>query len=112
VTTSLTPEVIEAARREKEVTLTTIGRQTGQPRRVTIWITTDGEHLFVRSGGGLQRHWPQNLLGRGEATLRLGGRSIKVRPRHVTDPSEARAVSGLVRKKYGWIARRRNRISP
>ena len=105
MTTSLTPEVIEAARREKEVTFTTIGRQTGKPRRVTIWITTDGEHLFVRSGGGLRRHWPQNLLARGEATLRLGGRSIKVRPRHVTDPSEARAVSGLVRKKYGLIAR-------
>src|SRR2546429_4613890 len=105
VTTALTPEVIEAARREKEVTFTTIGRQTGKPRRVTIWITTDGDHLFVRSGGGLTRHWPQNLLARGEATVRLGGRSIKVRARHVTDPSEARAVSGLVRKKYGLIAR-------
>jgi len=105
VTTSLTPEVIEAARREKEVTLTTIGRQTGKPRRVTIWITTDGEHLFVRSGGGMKRDWPQNLLARGEATLRLGGRSIKVRPRHVTDPSEARSVSSLVRKKYGLSVR-------
>jgi deazaflavin-dependent oxidoreductase (nitroreductase family) len=105
VTAALPPEVIEAARREKEVALTTVGRKTGRPRRVTIWITTDGEHLFVRSGGGLTRDWPQNLLARGEATLHLGGRSIKVKPRHVTGPAEARAVSGLVRKKYGMFVR-------
>ena len=105
MTTALPSDVIDSASREKEVTLTTIGRKTGKPRRVTIWITTDGEHLFVRSGGGLKRDWPQNLLARGEATLQLGGRSIKVRPRHVTDPGEARTVSGLVRKKYGLSVR-------
>jgi len=101
VTTSLTPEVIEAARREKEVTLTTIGRQTGKPRRVTIWITTDGEHLFVRSGGGLTRHWPQNLLAKPEAKLHLGGKDIKVKARLVTDPDESRAIAEFGRKKYG-----------
>ena len=105
MTTALPSDVIDSASREKEVTLTTIGRKTGKPRRVTIWITTDGEHLFVRSGGGLKRDWPQNLLARGEATVQLGGRSIKVRPRHVTDPGEARNVSGLVRKKYGLSVR-------
>jgi len=105
VTTALQREVIEAAAREKEVTLTTVGRKTGKPRRVTIWITTDGEHIFVRSGAGLRRDWPQNLLARGEATLELGRRSVKVKPRPVSDPSEARAVSALVRKKYGFFAR-------
>ena len=37
------PEVHEAAGREREVVLTTTGRKTGKPRRVTIWISTDGE---------------------------------------------------------------------
>ena len=101
LTEPFSPEVLDAARREKEVTLVTHGRKTGKPRSVTIWISTDGHRIFVRSGGGLGRNWPQNLMARGEAELKLGRRSIKVRPRHVTEPSEARAVSQLVRDKYG-----------
>jgi deazaflavin-dependent oxidoreductase (nitroreductase family) len=97
--------VPEAAAKEREVRLTTIGRKSGKPRSVIIWIATDGERLFIRSGQGMKRDWPQNLVARGEATLQLGDRSIKVKPRHVTDPDEARAVSQLVRKKYGSSVR-------
>ena len=89
--------VFEAAARDKEVTLTTYGRKTGKTRKVTIWITTDGKKLFVRSGQGFRRDWPQNLVARGEAELRVGGQTGKVQPRHVTDPEEARAVSRLAR---------------
>jgi deazaflavin-dependent oxidoreductase (nitroreductase family) len=96
---------VEAATSQKEVTLTTIGRKSGNPRKVTIWIVTDGERLFVRSGQGFRRDWPQNLRTRGEATLQLGGQPIKVKPRHVSDPDEARAVSQLVRKKYGFTVK-------
>ena len=94
-------EFMDAAAKQKEVTLTTYGRKTGKSVPVTIWISTDGERLFVRSGGGMGRHWPQNLVARGEAVLELGGRSIRVRPRQVTDPTEARAASQLARNKYG-----------
>ncbi len=96
---------VEAAANQKEVTLTTIGRKSGKPRKVTIWIVTDGERLFVRSGQGFRRDWPQNLRTRDEATLQLGGQSIKVKPRHLADPDEARAVSQLVRKKYGFMVK-------
>ena len=49
----------------------------------------------------MKRDWPQNFLARGEATLRIADKSVKVRPRHVTDPDEARTTSQLARKKYG-----------
>lgn len=102
---ALAREVLDAAARQREVTLTAYGRKTGKPIPVTIWISTDGEHLYVRSGRGMARDWPQNLMARGEAALELGGRKINVKPRHVTDPDEARAVSELVRKKYGFLVR-------
>ena len=105
MTAELKPGVVEAAGREREVTLTTYGRKTGRPVTVTIWISTDGKRIFVRSGGGFKRDWPQNLMARGEAVLRIGRQSIKVKPRHVTDPAEARAVSELVRKKYGFFVK-------
>lgn len=99
------PDVIEAARREREVTLTTHGRKSGRAVRVTIWLTTDGERLFVRSGAALGRHWPQNFLAHRRATLQVGDLSVEVEPRHVTDPDEARAISRLVRDKYGAIVK-------
>ena len=98
---SFSADVLEAAKRDHEVKLTTYGRKSGKPRQVTIWITTDGTHLYIRSGQGLRRHWPQNLVARGEGSLQLGKTDVKVAPRHVTDPAEARAVSGLYRRKYG-----------
>jgi deazaflavin-dependent oxidoreductase (nitroreductase family) len=94
-------EALQAAAHEREVRLTTLGRKTGKPRRVTIWIGTDGKRLYIRSGEGMRRHWPQNLLAKGEGVVRLGKSEVKVKPRLVTDPAEARAVSELYRSKYG-----------
>jgi deazaflavin-dependent oxidoreductase (nitroreductase family) len=94
-------DVLQAAAREREVTLTTQGRASGKPRRVTIWLATDGRGIFIRSGQGLVRQWPQNLMARGEGALRLGKQEVKFKPRHVTDAAEARAVSELYQKKYG-----------
>ena len=93
--------MLEAAGKEREVTLMTRGRRSGKPRRVTIWISTDGKHLYVRSGAGMKRDWPQNLLVAGEGELHVGGQKVKVRPRHITEPSEARAAAELHRAKYG-----------
>jgi hypothetical protein len=93
-------EVMEAAAREREVELTTYGRRTGNPHRTTIWVWGDGQRLFIRSGQGLGRDWPQNLLARGRAILRLGDLEVPVVPRH-TDPAEARALHHLVESKYG-----------
>jgi hypothetical protein len=98
---SFSADVVEAAKRDREVKLTTYGRKSGKPHQVTIWITTDGTHLYIRSGQGLRRNWPQNLVARGEGLLRLGRTEVKVAPRHITDPVEARATSGLYRRKYG-----------
>jgi hypothetical protein len=93
--------VIEAAANEREVTFTTYGRKTGKPIDVTIFVVTDGERLFILSGQGLVRNWPQNLIARGEGVLHLGGLEVRVESRHVKDPAEARRVSGLYGAKYG-----------
>jgi deazaflavin-dependent oxidoreductase (nitroreductase family) len=103
--TSFTDDVLKAAGREREVSLTTVGRRSGKEHRVTIWIATDGSRLYIRSGEGLRRHWPQNLLARGEGVLHLGKTTVKARPRRLTDPAEARAVSALYKKKYGAFVR-------
>jgi hypothetical protein len=101
VNVSTLKNVIDAAACEREVKLTTYGRKSGKPSDVTIWIVTDGKRLFIRSGQGMVRQWPQNLVARGEGLLHLGDLEVKVKPRRVTDPAEARASSALYTKKYG-----------
>jgi deazaflavin-dependent oxidoreductase (nitroreductase family) len=97
--------LMEVAAREREVTLTTQGRKTGKPNSVIIWIATDGSRLYIRSGQGMARQWPQNLIARGEGVLHLGSTVVRVKPRLVTDPFEARTASGLYTRKYGSFVR-------
>jgi hypothetical protein len=59
-------DLASAAATAHEVDLTTIGRKSGRPSRNTIWITTDAQgRIHIRSGQGLGRDWPQNLLANG-----------------------------------------------
>jgi deazaflavin-dependent oxidoreductase (nitroreductase family) len=98
---TFTKDVIEAAAREREVKLTTFGRKTGKPSDVTIFVVTDGNRLFILSGQGMVRQWPQNLVARAEGVLHLGALDVKVKARHVNDPAETRMVSELYGSKYG-----------
>ena len=99
-------EVLAAAAQMPEVELTTYGRKTGRPHRTVIWVWGDGRRLFIRSGAGMGRDWPQNLLARRRALLHLGDLEVPVVPRHVTDFAEARGLHPLVERKYGEAARR------
>ena len=93
-------ETIKTALAEREVELTTWGRKTSNPSRVIIWIWGDDTRLYIRSGGGMGRDWPQNLLANGKGVLHLAGQDIAVRARHVTDAAEARAGAAMVNQKY------------
>ena len=57
-------DVLDAVAKEKEVHLTTYGRKTGKESSVTIWVVTDGNKVYIRSGQGMKRHWPKNLIAR------------------------------------------------
>jgi deazaflavin-dependent oxidoreductase (nitroreductase family) len=98
--------VLDAVGREREVQLTTFGRKTGRPSQRTLWAIADDGRVYVRSGGGLGRDWPRNLLAHGEGVLHVAGLEVPVLARHVADPAEARRVSGLYQEKYATGAQR------
>lgn len=93
-------ELLRLAAETKEVELTTYGRKTGSPSRRIIWVSEIGGKVYVRSGLGLTRDWPRNLLANGRAILHIAGRDVPVRARHVTDAAEARAMHAPVKAKY------------
>ncbi len=94
------PDLIETAARAKEIELTTYGRKTSRPSKRVIWITALDGKLYIRSGLGLTRDWPKNLLANGRAVLHMDGQDIPVRARHVTEPGEARSLHAPIKQKY------------
>jgi deazaflavin-dependent oxidoreductase (nitroreductase family) len=105
-------DVLDLVANEKEVRLTTHGRKTGKESSVTIWVVTDGDKVYIRSGQGLKRHWPKNLLARPEGTLQLDGKVVQFKSRHITDPTEARHSSKLYGPKYGPTVKPSNESDP
>lgn len=92
--------ILRRAAEDKEVEFTTFGRKTGKPSRKIIWITNLDGRLYIRSGLGLTRDWPQNLLANNRGILHIGDQDVPVKTRHVTDPDEARAMHAPVKRKY------------
>lgn len=95
------PELLELLRSEREIELTTYGRKTGKPATVTIWVTPDDDgRVYVRSGYGMGRDWPQNLAQSGRAVVRVAGRKVAVHARHLDNMVEARRASAAIKRKY------------
>jgi deazaflavin-dependent oxidoreductase (nitroreductase family) len=87
----------------REVDLTTYGRKTGHPSRRTVWITADLHgRVHIRSGQGLARDWPRNLLANPHAVVHVDGGDLDVWARHVTHRSELRASHDALKQKYDW----------
>jgi len=93
--------VLAQAAGQREVEFTTFGRRSGRKHRKVLWLATDGRRLFIRSGQGLVRDWPKNLLAGGTGILHLEGHDVPVRGRLVAEPAEAREVSRRYHQKYG-----------
>src|SRR5256885_16852723 len=95
-------DLASAAATAPEVDLTTFGRRSGRPSRITIWIATDAHgRIHIRSGQGLVRDWPQNLLASCHAILHIDGKDFPVLARHVTEHAELVASGDAVKAKYG-----------
>jgi hypothetical protein len=76
-------DLARAAAVTREVDLTTFGRESGRASRRTIWITSGASgRIHIRSGQGLARDWPRNLLANPRAVLHINGKDIAVRARH------------------------------
>jgi len=97
---SFDKSLIELAEKTKEIELTTYGRKTGNASKRIMWITAIGDRLYVRSGQGLGRQWPQNLVANPKAILHIEGQEIPVITRHVTGKEEARAMHAPIKAKY------------
>ncbi len=85
--------------------LSTVGRRSGQPRRVEIWyVVVDGRIVVTGTPGA--RHWLANLRAHPGAVLHLRGpqRDLAVRGSEVVDPAARRRVAEEAWRLQPWYA--------
>lgn len=95
--------VSRALSRGHTIDITTIGRRSGEPRRIElVFHNIDGR--IVISGLPGRRDWYANLLANPRLTLHLKGAVKADLPgtaRPITEPAERRAVMERVARNWG-----------
>ncbi|MCH8061117.1 MAG: nitroreductase family deazaflavin-dependent oxidoreductase [Chloroflexi bacterium] len=91
---NLDSAIRQALERDRTIDITTIGRNSGQPRRVEIWFHNVGGRIFI-SGTPGTRSWYANMLADPNITFHLKGSVHADLPAHVrpiVDEAERRQV--------------------
>ena len=83
--------------------LTTRGRQSGEPREVTIWFALGPGAIYL-TGSASHPHWCKNVAAHGEVSLSIGGEQRRGAARRVDDEQEARVIRQCFIDRY-WLAR-------
>jgi hypothetical protein len=90
----LDPDVERAIEDDRTIDITTVGRQSGEPKRIEIWRYRYGGRTFL-SGSPGTRDWYANLVAHPEFTYHLKGTAQADLPavaRPITDEAERREV--------------------
>jgi deazaflavin-dependent oxidoreductase (nitroreductase family) len=79
--------------------LTTTGRKSGKPRRVTIWYALGPGTVYL-TGGSEEPQWCRNIRADGRVELEIGGQRLAGRARVIDDPAEGRAIRERFVRRY------------
>jgi deazaflavin-dependent oxidoreductase (nitroreductase family) len=98
---TVSDEARQALHDQLTVDITTVGRRSGQPRRIETWrYIADGRYWLTGSPGA--RDWYANLLANPEFTLHLKNHDLRVRGRIVTNPDERARIFGAIVPGLSW----------
>jgi deazaflavin-dependent oxidoreductase (nitroreductase family) len=61
-----------ALARDRTIDITTVGRKSGQPRRIEIWFHRVGDRFYITGSPG-RRGWYANLIANPAFTFHLKG---------------------------------------
>jgi deazaflavin-dependent oxidoreductase (nitroreductase family) len=86
--------------------ITTIGRLSGQPRRIEIWYFVIAGRVYLTGTPG-RRDWYANLLANPRLIFHIKEDARIDLPAHavlITDPTERRRVMAEVLRRNNWFA--------
>jgi deazaflavin-dependent oxidoreductase (nitroreductase family) len=89
----------------KVLYLTTIGRQSGQPRTIEIWFTCYQGKLYLNAECAYKAHWVTNVIQNHRVHVRIKNQEFVGQTRVLDrqqDDDLWEVVAELSRQKYGW----------
>jgi deazaflavin-dependent oxidoreductase (nitroreductase family) len=95
--------ISRALSRGHTIDITTIGRQSGEPRRIELVFHNIDGHVFL-SGLPGRRDWYANLVANPSLTFHLKGAvkaDLPATARPIVEPTERRAVMQQVAQNWG-----------
>lgn len=99
---------------DRTIDMTTVGRRSGEPRRIEIWFYRYDGRIFL-SGSPGRRDWYANLVAHPDFTFHVKGSAqadLPARARPITDEDERREVIAGILDELGrgsasldqWVA--------
>ncbi len=95
--------VRRALEKDRTIDITTMGRKSGQPRRIEIWFHNLNGRIYITGSPGV-RSWYANLVANPEFTFHLKGSAkadLPASARPITDSAERRDVLSQILRKIG-----------
>src|SRR5215216_7599989 len=86
--------VRDALANDRTIDITTIGRNSGLPRRIETWFYRVDDQIYLTGSPG-RRDWYANLLANPDFTFHLKqsvAAALPARATPITDPEERRAI--------------------
>jgi hypothetical protein len=87
--------------RESEITISVVGRKTGQTISMPIWFVLEGAKLYLLPVQGSDTQWYKNLLTKASLQIDAAGVKAEFKPVAITDPEQVSSVVDKFRGKYG-----------
>jgi deazaflavin-dependent oxidoreductase (nitroreductase family) len=104
---ALTEETTGALARDRVIDITTIGRRSGQPRRIEIWYHRADGRYYITGTPGRPRDWYANLVAHPAFTFHLkesATADLAATARPITDRTEREKVLGAILASLGDLA--------
>ncbi len=90
---SAVDELLVTLRESRTIDITTVGRRSGEPRRIETWAWPDGNGRLYLTGSPGRRDWYANLKATPDFVLHVKrGPDVEARARPVEGPAERREV--------------------
>jgi deazaflavin-dependent oxidoreductase (nitroreductase family) len=113
-TNGMDEQIKQALRTDRVIDMTTIGRASGQPRRLEMWFHNLDDQIYITGTPGT-RDWYANLVANPAFTFHLKGSATADLAAHatpVTDAAERRSILSRILPKIGhpdseldtWVA--------
>jgi len=91
----------EAILKSRELEIAFKGRKTNRTFKATVWFAQEGEKIYLLPVYGSDTNWYKNARVNPNLEIIVGGRTVRVKAKFLTEEKPVRDVIDRFNEKYG-----------